>query len=93
MSWYGSLPQIYLNSSVDSLLHKSVNALANASYGQRFNSYQALKDATKLYGESIHMLRDKMHGVIDSSHYYEVMNSIMLLSIYEVSGNKFIGCV
>ncbi|CVK85243.1 uncharacterized protein FPRN_06880 [Fusarium proliferatum] len=83
LSWYGSLPQIYLNSSVDSLLHKSVNALANASYGQRFNSYQALKDATKLYGESIHMLRDKMHGVIDSSHYYEVMNSIMLLSIYE----------
>ncbi|SCO42971.1 uncharacterized protein FFMR_07131 [Fusarium fujikuroi] len=83
LSWYGSLPQIYLNSSVDSLVHKSVNALANASYGQRFNSCQALKDATKLYGESIHMLRDKMHGVIDSSHYYEVMNSIMLLSIYE----------
>ncbi|KAF4996705.1 hypothetical protein FGRMN_4363 [Fusarium graminum] len=83
MSWFGRLPQIYFNSNVDSLLHKSIDALANASYGQRFNSDQKLRDATKLYGEAIHMLKDRMLYIVDSSQYVEVMASIILLGIYE----------
>ncbi|KAG8665342.1 hypothetical protein FPOAC1_010137 [Fusarium poae] len=83
VSWYSSLPQIYFNSRPDSLLHKSVNALASASYGQRFNSNQTLRDAAKLYGEAIRMLKDTMLGMFDSSQYCEVMSSIMLLGIYE----------
>ncbi|KAH6951998.1 hypothetical protein DER45DRAFT_577430 [Fusarium avenaceum] len=83
MTWFGRLPQMYLNSSIDGLLHKSINALANVSYGQRFNSHQALRDATKLYGEAILKLRDQMLCIVDSSQYSEVMASIVVLSTYE----------
>ncbi|WZH50069.1 Zn2-C6 fungal-type domain-containing protein [Fusarium acuminatum] len=83
MTWFGRLPQIYLNSSIDGLLHKSINALAYVSYGQRFNSHQALRDATRLYGEAIFKLKDEMLCIVDSSQYSEVMASIVLLGIYE----------
>jgi hypothetical protein len=90
MSWFSRLPQIYFNSSIDGLLHKSINALAYASYGQRFNCYETLRDATKLYGESIHKLKDRMLCVVNSAQYSEVMASIILLGIYEVSEIKVI---
>lgn len=85
MSWFSRLPQIYLNSSIDGLLHKSINTLAYASYGQRFNSDETLRDATRLYGESIHKLKDRMLCIVNSSQYSEVMASIVLLGLYEVS--------
>lgn len=94
MTWFGRLPQIYLNSSIDGLLHKSMNALAYVSYGQRFNSHQALRDATRLYGEAIIKLKHEMLCIVDSSQYSEVMASIVLLSTYEVSGiNLMMGCI
>lgn len=94
MTWFGRLPQMYFNSSIDGLLHKSINALANVSYGQRFNSHQALRDATKLYGEAILKLRDQMLCIVDSSQYIEVMASIVVLSTYEVSGiNLMMGSI
>ncbi|KAF4441834.1 hypothetical protein F53441_11919 [Fusarium austroafricanum] len=83
MSWFASLPQIYAKTTVDSVTHKSINALANASYGQRFNSSQALRNATRWYGEAIHMLKDKMLCIVDSAQYCDVMDSIVLLGIYE----------
>ncbi|QPC65655.1 hypothetical protein HYE67_007886 [Fusarium culmorum] len=89
MAWFGNLPYIYANSGVDSLLHKSVNALANASYAQRFNSSEALRNAIKWYGESIHMLKESMLCVVDSSSYCDIISSIMCLGFYEA--NKSIG--
>jgi hypothetical protein len=46
------------------------------------------------YIESIHKLKDQMLCIVDSSQYSEVMASIVLLGIYEVSGIKLImGCM
>ncbi|KAL6918517.1 hypothetical protein FSST1_010012 [Fusarium sambucinum] len=91
MAWFGNLPYMYANSSVDSLLHKSVNALANASYAQRFNSSDALRNATKWYGESIHMLKESMLSIVDSSAYCDIISSIMCLGFYEGLIDKSIG--
>ncbi|KAG8353808.1 hypothetical protein FVEN_g8152 [Fusarium venenatum] len=91
MAWFGNLPYMYANSSVDSLLHKSVNALANASYAQRFNSSEALRNATKWYGESIHMLKENMLYIVDSSLYCDLISSIMCLGFYEGLIDKSIG--
>lgn len=85
MSWFAHLPDIYANASMDSLVHKSVNALASASFGQRFNSAETLMNANKWYGKAIHMLKIKVLSIKDSSSYCDVMSAIVLLGIYEVS--------
>ncbi|VTO81897.1 unnamed protein product [Fusarium graminearum] len=91
MAWFGNLPYIYANSGVDSLLHKSVNALANASYAQRFDSSETLTNAIKWYGESIHMLKESMLCVVDSSSYCDIISSIMCLGFYEASETDLTG--
>ncbi|RFN53397.1 fungal zn2-cys6 binuclear cluster domain-containing protein [Fusarium flagelliforme] len=65
LSWFAHLPNIYAKASVDSLVHRSFKALANASYGQRFNSSEALTNANKWYGKAIQML--KAQGLIMES--------------------------
>lgn len=85
MSWFANLFQIYTNASIDSLVHKSINALANASYGQRFNSPEALTKGNKWYGRAIQMLKVKLLSINDSSSYCDVVSAITLLGIYEVS--------
>ncbi|CEI70510.1 unnamed protein product [Fusarium venenatum] len=83
MSWFANLFKIYTNASVDSLIHKSINAVANASYGQRFNSPDALNKARTWYGKAIQMLKVKLLCTDDSSSYCDVVSAITLLGIYE----------
>ncbi|KAM0371985.1 hypothetical protein ACHAO7_008336 [Fusarium culmorum] len=83
MSWFANLFQTYTNASIDSLVHKSINALANASYGQRFNSPEALTKGNKWYGRAIQMLKVKLLSINDSSSYCDVVSAITLLGIYE----------
>ncbi|GKU22396.1 unnamed protein product [Fusarium langsethiae] len=83
MSWFANLFKIYTNASVDSLVHKSINALANASYGQRFNSPEALTKANRWYGKAIQMLKVRLICIDDSSSYCDVVSAITLLGIYE----------
>ncbi|RBR10224.1 uncharacterized protein FIESC28_09610 [Fusarium coffeatum] len=49
LAWFAHLPNIYAKASVDSLVHRSFKALANASYGQRFNSSEALNNANECF--------------------------------------------
>ncbi|XEV07189.1 hypothetical protein FSHL1_012476 [Fusarium sambucinum] len=83
MSWFANLFKIYTNANVESLVHKSINALANASYGQRFNSPEALTKANTWYGKAIQMLKVKLLCIDDSSSYCDVVSAITLLGIYE----------
>ncbi|KAJ4026831.1 hypothetical protein NW752_001787 [Fusarium irregulare] len=83
LSWFAHLPNIYAKASVDSLVHRSFKALANASYGQRFNSSEALNNANKWYGKAIQMLKAQVLSIKDSSSYCDVMSAIVLLGIYE----------
>ncbi|PTD08934.1 hypothetical protein FCULG_00011155 [Fusarium culmorum] len=87
MSWFANLFQTYTNASIDSLVHKSINALANASYGQRFNSPEALTKGNKWYGRAIQMLKVKLLSINDSSSYCDVVSAITLLGIYEIYGS------
>lgn len=85
LAWFAHLPNIYAKASVDSLVHRSFKALAHASYGQRFNSSEALNNANKWYGKAIQMLKAQVLSIEDSSSYCDVMSAIVLLGIYEAS--------
>jgi hypothetical protein len=76
---------MYAKSSVNSLLHNSINALANAGYAQRFNCSRALTEAAEWYGESIRMLKNTLSNNVGLASNQDVMTSIVLLCMYEVS--------
>ncbi|RKK87962.1 hypothetical protein BFJ68_g16986 [Fusarium oxysporum] len=84
ISWFNSLPWMYAKSSVNSLLHNSINALANAGYAQRFNCSKALTEAAEWYGESIHMLQNTLSSNVGLASNQDVMASIVLLCMYEL---------
>jgi hypothetical protein len=83
ISWFDALPSIYAHADPDSLLHRSVRALAHANYGKRCGDAQALAKGSEMYGEALRMMRKTISSDIDVPR-RDILASVILLGIYEV---------
>jgi len=84
ISWFNSLPTTYTQALPKSLVYYSITALANASYGQRFDKPELLAEAATWCGKALRMLRSELYSNSSLLSTREILISVVLLGIYEV---------
>ena len=84
ISWFNSLPTAYTQARPKSLVYYSISALANASYGMRFDKPKLLVEAATWCGKALCLLRSEIYSNSSLLATREILISVILLGIYEV---------